>query len=96
MTLWEIGNMSDEPNQVGDEQPRKRFSPIAVVLAVLVLYPLSIGPAAGIIVWLGETSPAGQKMDDILTIVYRPLVWSMEKSPVLMRWLTTYMGWFMR
>jgi hypothetical protein len=88
--------MSDEPNQVEDEQPRKRFSPVAVSLVFSVLYPLSIGPAAGLIVWLGESTPAGQRLDDILTVVYRPMVWIAEKSPLLMGWLTTYMSWFMR
>lgn len=72
------------------------MSPVAVVLVFLVLYPLSIGPAAGLIVWLGESTPAGQRLDDILTVVYRPIVWIAEKSPLLMGWLTTYMNWFMR
>ena len=72
------------------------MSPVAVVLVMLVLYPLSIGPAAGLIVWLGESTPAGQRLDGILTVVYSPLVWVAGKSPVLLEWLMTYMGWFMR
>ena len=88
--------MADETDQPDAATRRRRPSPVAIVIALLVLYPLSIGPAAGLIVWLGETSPAGQKLDDIGTVVYRPLVWGMEKSPALMRCLTTYMSWFMR
>ena len=88
--------MSEEPNQVEDEQPRRRVSPVAVVLALLVLYPLSIGPAAGLITWLGDSTPTGQKVNEVMTVFYRPLVWVAEKSPALMQWLQTYMGWFMR
>lgn len=88
--------MSDEPIQVDDEQPRKRLSPVAIVLVLLVLYPLSIGPATGLIAWLDPSSSAGNWVNDILTPIYRPLAWVAEKSPTLMRWLSTYMGWFMR
>lgn len=66
------------------------------MVVLLVLYPLSIGPAAGLIAWLGETSPAGKRLDGILTVVYLPIVWIAKKSPIFIGWLTTYMGWFMR
>lgn len=67
-----------------------------MVLAVLVLYPLSIGPSAGLIMWLGPSTPTGHKVNDILSTIYRPLVWIAEKTPALMDWLMAYMGWFMR
>ena len=88
--------MSEEPICAGDEEQRKRLSPIAIVIVMLVLYPLSIGPAAGLIVWLGPSSPTGQKVNDTLTTFYKPLVWIAEKSPSLIEWVTAYMGWFMR
>lgn len=86
--------MSDEPNQVEDDPTRKRPSPVAVVLVVLVLYPLSIGPAAGLITWLRHSTSAGERVNDIATVFYRPLVWIAEKSPVLIGWLEMYVDWF--
>ena len=87
--------MSDEHHHVGDGPVRKRVSPIAILLVVLALYPLSIGPAAGLIEWLGPTSAAGQKVNDILTPVFRPLVWIAEIWPPLMGLIQKYMSWFM-
>lgn len=63
---------------------------------MLVLYVLSIGPATGLIVWLGPSSPTGQRVNDLLTTFYKPLAWIAEKSPSLLEWVRAYMGWFVR
>ena len=66
------------------------------MIVLLVLYPLSIGPAAGVISWLGRSSPAGNRMNEILTTFYRPLIWIAEKSPTLLEWIWNYVRWFAR
>lgn len=85
--------MSEELNQVEDEQPRMRLSPIAALLAVLVLYPLSAGPVICFldrVLKLTPTHPVGQ----LLRTIYFPLLWLSEHSPGVKNSIIWYLSLF--
>ena len=80
--------MSEEPNQAGEEQPRKRLSPVAVVLALLVLYPLSIGPMVKVVGWMGLDLGA---TFTIFYALYFPILWVSERVP----WFGSLLKWYL-
>jgi uncharacterized RDD family membrane protein YckC len=69
--------MSDNPEQ----EDRRRVTAPAVMLAIilLLLYPVSIGPAA----WLAQNGLINQNGPVMrgLEVFYAPLVWGIENVP---------------
>jgi len=73
-------------------QPKKRWSPISIILAaivVLVLYVLSFGPAA----WICETFwPDGSYVPPFIDFIYAPMAWLSEKSELVHSFLVWYVS----
>lgn len=81
--------MSDKSDQVENESPRKRLSPIAVVLVVLVLYPLSIGPMIKVADWMRWD--IGTTLTFFGTL-YFPIFWVAER----VSWVDAMLEWYMK
>ncbi len=76
--------MSHEINPSQVESPQRRFTLTAIVL--LMLYPLTVGPAAGFVDRFGP--------NPIFTTFYRPLNWLAGQWPSFSRMLNLYIEWF--
>lgn len=63
-----------------------------IVVSLLVLYPLSFGPAAWVVHQL-EPDGSNPTIDRIFTTFYRPLGWITYDTP-MQGWLAEYMYWF--
>lgn len=77
------------------EGERKRMGlrgSLYLILALLVLYPLSFGPAAWM---LNKLEPDGSNpiLDRIFTAFYRPLSWVVYDT-AMQGWLAQYLSWF--
>lgn len=67
---------------------------VCAIIGLLVLYPLSLGPA----VWLHEQAWLGPESGPVvvsLRTLYRPLAWCHEQElPVVAPVLNTYVDWW--
>lgn len=80
--------MSDITERPDDNPRRRRVSPVAIVL-LLVLYPLSIGPVAWVLALLGALR-ADHLAARFFYVFYFPLIWLAEHSSVVESLLIWY------
>ena len=63
----------------------------AVVVFTLVVYPLSLGPAA----WIANSAWCPQWLDHWLEVIYMPLEWVAENCPAALReTIYAYLEWW--
>ncbi|WP_395739689.1 hypothetical protein [Prosthecobacter sp.] len=81
--------MNDEPD---NSRPSSSSSAIlALVVALPLLYVLSIGPAA----YLMSKFRAGQGVEDAASAVYAPILWLHEHTPMKQP-IESYIDWWER
>ncbi len=59
------------------KQPTAGFWIVVALVAVLVAYPLSIGPAT----WLRDQAPSQKLAWRIFSFCYAPVLWVYDRSP---------------
>lgn len=85
--------MSDERNPVGDEPSQRRFSSVAILFALLVLYPLSVGPVIFVLDRVLKMTPDNPVSQTLMTI-YAPLIWLGEHSTIVKSVIIWYLNLF--
>ncbi len=81
--------MPDECNPVGDESARRRLSPVAIVFALLVVYPLSMGPMFKLVTWMDLDF---RTTFTVFWVPYFPILWLAERVP----WFAALLEWYLK
>ena len=63
---------------------------LVAAFALLIAYPLSIGP----LVYLTEKDHIPEEAEDTLSIIYAPILWLMDSSEQVSAGMEVYIGWW--
>ncbi len=67
---------------------RRVFGVLAFGAIILLLWPLSLGP----VVWLYDRGYMSDQTAQIIGVLYQPLSWLMESSPIVEDLVMHYLG----